>query len=308
MSSNSERSKLARVARLARRAEAAAAAGRIEEAAALYEESVRLDARDRSTLHRLGDFHRLHLGRPLQAAGYYAAEARCSEEDGFAARAIAVWRLVLRCDRSRFEAHERIGQLYLELGRVEDARQHYERAAAELAAAGRAADVAILRARLDALEDPGRSSSAESSVPAVVARPAGASDFAEPDATAAGLADDRLRHARLFHRYGLHAQAREQLEGLLESLPEHVEARQLLVAVCRALGDGGAAAQHLRVATWLLHRQGALEAPAAEGPLELPPVEEWVAEEEDPMAALVDDIREDVERLVARLERKGGRR
>lgn len=37
--------------------------------------------------------------------------------------------------------------------------------------------------------------------------------------------------------------------------------------------------------------------------------EEWVAEEpEDPMASLMDDIREDVERVVARLDRKGGGR
>jgi hypothetical protein len=131
----------------------------------------------------------------------------------------------------------------------------------------------------------------------------------EPDATAARLADDRLRNGRLFHHYGLHRQAREQLEDLVKSLPEHLEGRQLLVEVCRALGDDGAAAQHLRVVTWLLRRQGAAETPSSEGPLELPPVEEWAPEEPeepDPMAALAEEIREVVERIVDALEQKGG--
>jgi hypothetical protein len=129
----------------------------------------------------------------------------------------------------------------------------------------------------------------------------------EPDDTAVAFAAYRLQSARLFHHYGLEPQAREQLEELLKSLPEHLEGRQLLVEVCRALGDNEGAAQHLRVVTLLLRRRGEAETPATEEPGGLPPVEEWVAEEpEDPMAALLDEIREDVERVVDRLDRRGG--
>lgn len=309
MSGNPERSKLAQVARLSRQAEAAAAAGRVAEAAAFYEEAARLDPRDRRTLHRLGDFHRLHLRRPAEAARYYAAEARCSEREGFEARAIAVWRLVLRCDPAMIEAHQRIGDLYLDLGRVEDARQHYERSARELREAGLAAESAVLRAHLAALEAQGGPPAAERSEPPASAGGERARGTAGPDDTTANLAADRLQNARLYHHYGLHAQARQQLEELLASLPEHLEARQLLVEVSRALGDAETAGRHLRVVTLLLRRQGEAAAPASEVALELPPVEEWVPEEpEDPMAALAGEIREDVERLVECLERKGGRR
>jgi tetratricopeptide (TPR) repeat protein len=127
-----------------------------------------------------------------------------------------------------------------------------------------------------------------------------------PDADALELARDRLQSGRLFHHYGLHEQARQQLEELLASLPEHLEARQLLVEVCRALGDQEAAAQHLRVATRLLRRDGCAGDPGepAEDPAA---VEEWAFAEEpaDPMAGLLDEIRGDVERLVERIA-KGG--
>jgi hypothetical protein len=118
-----------------------------------------------------------------------------------------------------------------------------------------------------------------------------------------------MQSARLLHHYGLTAQAREQLEDLLRSLPEHLQGRQLLVEVCRALGDDEAAAQHLRVVTLLLRRQSEAEAPAPEEPPGLPPVEEWVADEpEDPMTALVNEIRRDVERALDQITRKRGGR
>jgi tetratricopeptide (TPR) repeat protein len=306
VSSNPERSKLAQVGRLSRQAEAAAAAGRVAEAVALLKEALRLDPHDRRTLHRLGDIHRTHLGRPREAAGYYAARARCEEREGFDTRAISVWKLAIRWDPSMFEAHERVGALYVGLGRLADARHHYEKSVAELTAAGRAREAAILRAHLAALEDPGAVTPAG---PPEQSPPASVPEELEPDDTAAAFAADRLQSARLFHYYGLQPQAREQLEELLKSLPEHLEARQLLVEVCRALGDDEAAAQHLRMATFLLRRQGRAEAPESEEPGDMPPIEEWAEEEpEDPMAALMDEIREDVERVVDRLGGKGGGR
>jgi tetratricopeptide (TPR) repeat protein len=304
MSSNPERSRLAQAGRLSRRAEAEAVAGRVAEAVALLKEALRLDPRDRRTLHRLGDIHRAHLGRPREAAGYYAAKARCEEQEGFEARAIASWKLAVRCDPALFEAHERIGALYVGLGLLADARLHYERSAQALKEAGRGDEAAILRAHLVALEQAPAARPPERPGPV---RPA--ADEPEADDTAAAFAADRLQSARLFHHYGLPAQARQQLEELLASLPEHVEGRQLLVEVCRALGDDEAAAQHLRVVTLLLRRRGEAEAPAKEEPGGMPPVEEWTGEEpEDPMAALVDEIREEIERAVDGITRTGGDR
>ena len=316
MSGTPAHSRLGQVARLSREAEAAALAGRVNEAVALLKEAARLDPRDRRTLHRLGDIHRIRLNRFREAAGYYAKEARCEESEGFEARAIAVWRLVLRCDPGMLEGYERIGALYVELGRPADARHHYERSAAELRAAGLVQEAAIVRAHLAALSPAaaslravgGRLARGASAKAARIMAPA--PEEAAPDDNAADLASDRLQNGRLFHHYGLHQQAREQLELLVASLPEHLEARQLLVEVCRAVEDHEAAAQHLRVVTRLLVQRGQAEMPAAAPAAEwdLPPVEEWALEDApaDPMADLLEEIREDVERVVVSLQRKAG--
>lgn len=314
MSTNPERSRLARVSALLRQAQQAEAAGRAAEAASALLEVVRLDPHDRRSLHRLGDIHRHRLSRYREAASFYAREARAQEREGFHGRAIAVWRLVLRCDPGRLEAHERIGALYVEAGHLADARLHYERSALELKEAGLAREAAILRAHLAALEaaeeTAGSAPPPAGPIPAA-ARPVGPgpepSPGSEPvaDATALDLAADRLQTGRLFHHYGLHEQARRQLEELLASLPEHLEARQLLVEVCRALGDAAGAAQHLLVTTRLLRRQGR----AGRGggfPGEPPAAEEWGLPEEpaNPLAELMDEIRDDVVRLVVRLEER----
>lgn len=321
MSTNSERSKLAKVATLTRDATRAEAGGRLAEASALLQEVARLDPRDHRTLHRLGELHRTRLGRPRQAAAWYAREARCHEQDGSHTCAIAIWRLVARCDPSCLEAYERIGALYVELGRTADARQHYETSARELQAAGFATEAAILRAQLAAVlpvegtpakPGNGRPGGATSAgVPAAEAKlaepPKPEARAEAPDADASGLAAERFQEARLFHHYGLQQQARELLEDLLTSLPDHAEARQLLVEVCRTLGDAEAAAQHLRVLTDLLRRQGQDAGPAPSDPWELPPIEEWVPEpERDLQAELMEAIRDDVERVVEGLNRKAG--
>jgi tetratricopeptide (TPR) repeat protein len=308
VSTNPDRSKPARIAALLRQAKEAEDRGRVAEAASLLQEVVRLDPRDRRTLHRLGDLFRIRLNRFGEAAEWYVREARAQEEEGFHGRAIALWRLVLRCDPARVEAHERIGALYVEMGHVADARLHYERAARELKEAGLVREAAVLRAHLAALQPEEAAATPEAAAGA--AGPAAPEPAPEPppDADAIEFAADRLQNGRLFHHYGLHQQARQQLEELLASLQEHVEARQLLVGVCRALGDHEAAAQHLRVATRVMRGQG--EAPTA-GEAWDPPVEEWVGEPpveepaaEDPLAALMGEIRDDVERLVESLRRR----
>ncbi len=325
MSTNPERSRPARIAVLLRQAREAEERGRVAEAASLLQDVVRLDPRDYKTLHRLGELFRVRLNRFREAAAWYAREARVQEEEGFHGRAIGLWRLVLRCDPARVEAHERVGALYVEMGRVADARLHYERAALELREAGLVREAAVLRAHLAALP-PGpeaaiapeaavepdsavRVERGEVGAPAGIAEPA---PEPPPDADAVEFAADRLQNGRLFHHYGLHQQARQQLEELLASLPEHVGGRQLLVEVCRALGDHDAAAQHLRVATRVMRGQG--EAPATSEAW-APPVEEWDGEPtveeraaEDPLASLMGEIRDDVERLVDALHRREGKR
>ena len=321
MTINPGQSRQAQIASLQRRARAAEARGRVPETISFLREVVQLDPHDRSTLRRLGDLFRLRMGRLREAAAWYARAARANEREELPVRAIAIWRTVLQCDPLHVEAHERIGALYAETGHVADARLHYQKAERVLRAAGLGRDAAIMRAQYDALEgavpngaEPAASAATAGAAAAAVTAaraPAGATAAAPPtpgpplaaDADALDLAAERLANGRAFHHYGLHTEARRQLEELLTMLPEHVEARQLLAEVCRAAGDGDAAAHHLDVLVHVMRRRGQADAPP-EDPLGLPPMEEWVFDEGDPLGEVAKDIRGDVERLVDQLHRK----
>lgn len=330
MTLNPRQSKQAQIASLVRRARAAEAAGRVPETIAFLREIVQLDPYDRVTLHRLGDLCRLRLNRLGEAGTWYARAARAQERDDLPARAIAIWRIVLQCNPLHVEAHERIGALYAETGRLADARLNYQRSERILREAGLGRDAAILRARREALDDAVRpSEAAPPPVPAAApsaapsAAPAHASAAAStpeprpgppasaaeatpaPDADALDLAAERLANGRSFHHYGLHSEARRQLEELVAMLPEHVEARQLLVEVCRAVGDADAAARHLGVLMQVMRREGQAEVGPVDEPLGLPPMEDWQLDASDPFSDLMDDIRGDVERLVDHLQHKG---
>jgi len=336
VSTNPEHSRrAAQVSALLRRAQAAEAARQLPEAVTLLREVVRIDPRNWHTLHRLAELFRTRLDRPREAAAWYAHAAQCQERDGLHARAIAAWRLVLRCDPARLEAHERIGVLYEEAGRLADARLHYERSAQSLEEAGYLREASVLKAHRAALppapsspihgtaHSAGLPGATRPTSPAADASPAGETPVSDvqasgPDAEALGLAAERLETGRVYHHYGLNQQARQHLEELLVSLPRHAEARQLLVEVCRALGDTAAAAEHLRIMTDVLQGKGPAESPGEAAPqppgldppsVDLPPIEEWVGDEDDapPQEAMVDlleEVRGDLECLADRLDGK----
>ena len=305
MSTNPERSKPARIGTLLRQAKEAEERGRVAEAASFLQEVVQLDPRDRRTLHRLGDLFRIGLNRFREAAAWYAREARLQEEEGFHGRAIGLWRLVARCDPARVEAHERIGALYAETGRLADARLHYERSERLLREAGLGREAAILRAQGEALEEAAVLPPGPTSAPPPAAGP-GSFDPAEDD-EARDLAADRLSNGRVYHHFGLHAEARRQLEELLAVQPEHVEARQLLAEVCRAPGDSEAAARHLDVLLRVMRGRGLAAPLTVDEPVDLPAIEEWDLEcaDRDPFAEIFDEIRGEVERLVESIQREG---
>jgi tetratricopeptide (TPR) repeat protein len=317
VSLNPGRSRQAKLASLVREARAAEAANRIPETISLLREAVQLDAHDRRTLHWLGNLFRIRLSRLNEAAAWYAREARAHEREDHSARALAAWRLVLACRPLDVEAHERIGAIYAATGRLADARQHYEKSERVLRDAGLGREASILRAQREALEEP---PPARPPVPAGHPDPTPAPPGldAATDAEAFAYAEERLTRARLFHHNGLDAEARRLLEEALALAPEHVAARQLLVEVCRALGDAEAAAHHLDVLVHVMRRLGQATVLPSGEPVGLPPVEEW--DPEDPgdagpdvlvgegLVDLLEDVRGDLERLVDRIKpRKEGK-
>jgi tetratricopeptide (TPR) repeat protein len=318
VSLNLDQSKLARIASHLRKARAAEAAGRVPDTIDQLREVVQLDPHDVRTLRHLGDLYRFRLNRPADAATWYARAARANEREGLPSRAIALWRIVLQCEPLHGEAHERIGALYAETGHLADARQHYERAETLFRHASLPAEAAIMRAEREALGDtsprmqltpppPGTAGvgsplSPRGATPGPAAAPdREAATVLDPEAL--DLAAERLSNGISFHHYGLHTEARRQLEELLAMMPEHVEARQLIAEVCRTLGDDDAAAHHLGVLMHVMRRQGQAE-PAAP---DRPPAQDWHVELDDPFADLVDEVRGDVERLVDHLRSKESR-
>jgi tetratricopeptide (TPR) repeat protein len=318
LSLNPSRSRQAKLASLAREARAAEAASRIPEAITLLREAVQLDPHECRTLHWLGTLFRIRLNRLKEAATWYAREARAHERDDHLARALAAWRLVLACESLYVEAHERIGAIYAETGRLADARQHYDSSERVLREAGLGREASILRAQREALEEPAPTPPARPPAAADTPAPPPALDAA-PDGEADAYAEERLARARLFHHYGLDAEARRLLEEALAIAPEHAPARQLLAEVCRAVGDAEAAAHHLDVLVLVLRRLGQAVVLPSDDPVGMPPIEEWDPEDARPEAIagtdaageafvdLLEDVRGALESLVDRLQRPRGR-
>jgi tetratricopeptide (TPR) repeat protein len=290
VSLNPNRTKQAQIASLVRRARAAEARGRILETIELLREVAELDPDDRRTLHHLGDIFRLKLNRMSDAATWYARAARALERDDLPIRALASWRTVLQCNPLDVEAHERIGALYVDTGRLADARVHWARSERVLREAGLGRDAAIIRVQREAMDPAAAHQAASPSAQADDlpqdplaettripdlswrARPAPRPDalpasLAEADSDAANLVAERVDSGRSFLQFGLHGDARRALEEALALAPDHVEARELLAQACRALGDTSAATYHLDMLVQVMRRH----ALAAGSPAEASP-------------------------------------
>jgi tetratricopeptide (TPR) repeat protein len=288
VSLNPNRSKQAQIASLVRRARGAEARGSILETIDLLREVAELDPDDRRTLHHLGDIFRLKLNRMSDAATWYARAARALERDDLPIRALASWRTVLQCNPLDVEAHERIGALYVETGRLADARVHWARSEQVLREAGLGRDAAIIRVQREAIDPAAHQMAAAASdsdelprdplaettripelswLPRAV-RPPEATPDPLADASAEALVAERVESGRSFFQYGLHGDARRALEEALALAPEHLEARELLARACRELGDTPAATYHFEMLAQVVrrHAQSAVPSPPPAGP------------------------------------------
>lgn len=121
------------------RAEKFAAKGQHDKAAREYQTIVENDPKDirawlmlADCLVRCGDRNGA-IERYLQVAGYYAAQQQPQ-------KAMAVYRQVVNLDPRRFDVHQKIAQLNLDLGRVPDAVAIYEQLGQAQLQAGNVAD------------------------------------------------------------------------------------------------------------------------------------------------------------------------
>ena len=112
-----------------------AAKGQFDKAIAEYQRLVKEDPNDVRILLKIGDLQ-FRRGAREDAVATYSKVARGYEEQGFALKAIAVYKQILSIDPNLTELHGKLAELYVQLGLVPDALVNLEALAARYARAG----------------------------------------------------------------------------------------------------------------------------------------------------------------------------
>ncbi|MBL8684207.1 MAG: tetratricopeptide repeat protein [Myxococcales bacterium] len=112
-----------------------AAKGQFDKAIAEYQRLVKEDPSDVRILLKIGDLQ-FRRGAREDAVATYSKVARGYEEQGFALKAIAVYKQILSIDPNLTDLHGKLAELYVQLGLVPDALVNLEALAARYARAG----------------------------------------------------------------------------------------------------------------------------------------------------------------------------
>lgn len=98
-----------------RKAERCIRQGRLQRAIRWYQEMVADDPADLASLNRIGDLL-VRTAQLPKAIGIFLDVAGRYADDGFLAKAMAIYRKILRCDPHQQEARHRLRQLYCRRG------------------------------------------------------------------------------------------------------------------------------------------------------------------------------------------------
>ncbi len=182
------------------------------------------DPRDTNVRLKIGDLH-LKLGETEKAIAAYSEVALQFSRGGFDAKAVAIYKQILRVDEGYLHARVQLGEHFHRMGLVSDALREYQQAIRLCEARDLKSEAFDLLKKVAAL-DPGNVA-------------------------------NRLNLADLMHRQGLVDDAREQYVALLEEVsrhtagdmvvrvaeqmiavfPDHIEARTALANARVSLGD-----------------------------------------------------------------------
>lgn len=112
-----------------------AAKGQFDKAIAEYQRLIKEDPNDVRVLLKIGDLQ-FRMGAREDAVATYSKVARGYEEQGFALKAIAVYKQILSIDPNLIELHKKLADLYVQLGLIPDALVNLEALAARYARSG----------------------------------------------------------------------------------------------------------------------------------------------------------------------------
>ncbi len=102
--------------------------GALDKALRDYEKLLQADPKDTNIRLKVGDVH-LKQGKTDEAVTAYLKVAERFGEDGFDAKAVALYKQILKIDPKRLELHEPLAELYERLGLAKDALASLETAA-----------------------------------------------------------------------------------------------------------------------------------------------------------------------------------
>jgi pilus assembly protein FimV len=194
--------------------------GQLDKALIEFAKVVEEDPKDTRTWLKLAELHAKRGGN-AEATEIYLRTGELYTEQGFAQKAVAVYKNVLKLSPGTVAAHLKLGDLFKELGLMSDAVQQFELASGALQRAGKAPEaVAPLRQAIEVQPDNVvlRVKLAESASHAGLTDEAVREfDKAAEQLKAQGRADESLRvvERMLFHQPENFAKARELAEAYI---------------------------------------------------------------------------------------------
>lgn len=102
--------------------------GALDKALEDYQTLLKADPKDSNTRLKVGDLH-LKLGRTQDAIDAYLRVAQQFTNEGFDAKAVALYKQIAKLDDKRFEVHAQLGELYQRMGLASEAMKALQAAA-----------------------------------------------------------------------------------------------------------------------------------------------------------------------------------
>ena len=197
--------------------------GKVTQAIAEYLAILKHEPKDQVTLMTIGDLY-VRQGETFQALEYFERLAKIFLNDGFVAKAIAIYKKIAKLAPEETRPVERLAELYVQQGVLSEARPIYLQLAELHERAGRQAQAAqLLRKLLDAEPDNLRVQTRLAALWAAIGQPAEA---------AAGY----FTAAEQLHRRGDNAEAVKYADLALGIRPNDVPASTLKARALAAAG------------------------------------------------------------------------
>jgi len=197
--------------------------GKVTQAIAEYLAILKHEPKDQVTLMTIGDLY-VRQGETFQALEYFERLAKIFLNDGFVAKAIAIYKKIAKLAPEETRPVERLAELYVQQGVLSEARPIYLQLAELHERAGRQAQAAqLLRKLLDAEPDNLRVQTRLATLWAAIGQPAEA---------AAGY----FTAAEQLHRRGDNAEAVKYADLALGIRPNDVPASTLKARALAAAG------------------------------------------------------------------------